>query len=495
MSYFNRVKVEDWTVKGAIQYFEEAKANVDKVPLQLVLDDLNNVMKGARAGKKEAAVKFLRTMHENMEGETRQVMGGSVSVGSISVGTLVDASESGTINYNFNGGQESFACDLSPIPSNNESKDLYNSFLSDSYHPNRTNVHFYETIEAWPSCTTRWMIDDFDVIAGLKAFWDVSSHLATTQGNISDTRILALHRVFPFLINQNDSITLYIGHHDEIFDEIKLLTSGCPPVSSDLILWCYSLATSTDKLAMMKKKCFKIMDLAYEKGNETDILATSILFNIAPRIARNHDSYMIEDTFVHLYFDSLLGDLFSTEEIFYQSWANSTLESSSSTKPDWLNYIRPWYTKIDITTYEVKPPSKQGNSDQSDFVKLGLEMRRMVNKMLDVIKVEDAMVFGILVEGYHVTTYAMDLKAEVYRMMQLGKCNLMSQQCDLKSFPVLFHCLLQVKTLAATVANKIKEAQIAKANGKRNITPGPTWRSDDLMKTTKKKRQSEGSCN
>ncbi|SAL94859.1 hypothetical protein [Absidia glauca] len=193
---------------------------------------------------------------------------------------------------------------------------------------------------------------------------------------------------------------MYIDHHDEILNELKMLTSGCPSISSDLILWCHSLTTTTDKWATMKKKCLDVMNLAYEKGNDTDILATNILFNIAPRIARKRDTYMIEDTFVHLYLDSLLDDLFSTEEVFYQSWANSSLESSTQMKPDWLNYIRPWHMKIDITTCE-----------------LGLEMRGMLNKMLDIIEVEDAMVFGILVEGYHITTYAMDLKAQVYRMI------------------------------------------------------------------------------
>ncbi|KAI7875861.1 hypothetical protein K492DRAFT_173002 [Lichtheimia hyalospora FSU 10163] len=77
-------------------------------------------------------------------------------------------------------------------------------------------------------------------------------------------------------------------------------------------------------------------------------------------------------------------------------------------KPDWLNYIRPWHMKIGITSCEVKPPSKQGICENSDFVKFGLEMRGMLNKMPDTIIVEDAMVFGTLVEGYHFTTHVMD---------------------------------------------------------------------------------------
>ncbi|CAO3591483.1 unnamed protein product [Absidia cylindrospora] len=58
------------------------------------------------------------------------------------------------------------------------------------------------------------------------------------------------------------------------------------------------------------------MNPAYKKGNNTDILAT----NIALRITRKRDTYMIEDTFVHL----LLDDLFSTEQVFYQSWKSSS---------------------------------------------------------------------------------------------------------------------------------------------------------------------------
>ncbi|KAJ8661062.1 hypothetical protein O0I10_003285 [Lichtheimia ornata] len=95
-------------------------------------------------------------------------------------------------------------------------------------------------------------------------------------------------------------------------------------------------------------------------------------------------------------------------------------------KPDWLNHIRPWDMKIDITTCEVKPPMNQEDYEHPDFdfMKLGLEVCGMLNKMLDIIEVEDAMVvFGILVDGYQVTTYATDLKAQVYRMIQLGRCN------------------------------------------------------------------------
>ncbi|SAL94860.1 hypothetical protein [Absidia glauca] len=67
----------------------------------------------------------------------------------------------------------------------------------------------------------------------------------------------------------------------------------------------------------------------------------------------------------------------------------------------------------------------------------------------------------------------------------------MSHQSDLGAFPALFHYLLQVKTLAIIVANKIKVAQLERAKGKRRNSAGPTWRSNDVMQTTKKKRPSQ----
>lgn len=68
-------------------------------------------------------------------------------------------------------------------------------------------------------------------------------------------------------------------------------------------------------------------------------------------------------------------------------------------KPDWLCYVRPWSKKIDLALCEVKSPGKSGSADVSDFVKLGVEMKAMLNKLVGIIGIDDAAVFGILVEG------------------------------------------------------------------------------------------------
>ncbi|CAO3593726.1 unnamed protein product [Absidia cylindrospora] len=340
--------------------------------------------------------------------------------------------------------------------------------------------------EPWPSTCSTWQIGEYDVLDGLNSFYETSKYLANEKGNINDIRILALHMIFPFMLNQDESITKYLDHHAEINDDMASVSM--PTRSVDLSLWCDSLTDGNDTFVGMKKKCFGIMEEAYKKGDATGILATNILFNLAPRVVQV-DSYLIEDTFIHFYLDSILQDLFSTEEIFRQSWANSALESSATMKPDWQNYIRPVHAKIDIATCEIKPPSKQGAAaDFSDFVNLGLEMRGMLNAMFDIIDVESAAVFGILVRGYMITTFKMDMKAHVYRMIQLGSCKIPSQQSDLGMFPALFRCLYHVKTLATVVAQKVKDAQLDRTNRKRKLPTRPPWCSSEALDITKQRR-------
>ncbi|KAI8332381.1 hypothetical protein BC941DRAFT_474164 [Chlamydoabsidia padenii] len=65
-----------------------------------------------------------------------------------------------------------------------------------------------------------------------------------------------------------------------------------------------------------------------------------------------------------------------------------------------------------MNTCETVAPTKRETGDQSDFSKIG--MRGMVNKMLDVTKVKDARIYGILVEAYHVITFDLDMSVCLY---------------------------------------------------------------------------------
>jgi hypothetical protein len=80
--------------------------------------------------------------------------------------------------------------------------------------------------------------------------------------------------------------------------------------------------------------------------------------------------------------------------------ANKTLKSSQSTifKPDWVLYVVPWYIKREIGACEVKAPNKTNPGPISDFAKLALQMKSMVNELVH-LGVDDPRAYGFLVEG------------------------------------------------------------------------------------------------
>jgi hypothetical protein len=96
--------------------------------------------------------------------------------------------------------------------------------------------------------------------------------------------------------------------------------------------------------------------------------------------------------------------MIQSEEIFiyklnHHFRANLTLNSSrDKLKPDWTLYIKPWFTRFDLASCEVKPPKTVGRGDISDFVKIGQGLKDMLNSLLQT-GVKDVSVFGILVEG------------------------------------------------------------------------------------------------
>lgn len=72
--------------------------------------------------------------------------------------------------------------------------------------------------------------------------------------------------------------------------------------------------------------------------------------------------------------------------------------NNSQYKPDWFAYVKPWIKNFKLATCEIKPPSKVGCGDISDFIKLGIQMRDILDEILS-IGVDNASVFGILIEG------------------------------------------------------------------------------------------------
>ncbi|KAI8884067.1 hypothetical protein K501DRAFT_313557 [Backusella circina FSU 941] len=110
---------------------------------------------------------------------------------------------------------------------------------------------------------------------------------------------------------------------------------------------------------------------------------------------------------------------------------------------DWTLYIKPWFTRFDLTSCEMKPPKKVGRGDTSDFVKIGQELKETLDSLLQ-IGVHDAPVFGILVKGIKISFYGMGVVGNVYRRYQIANSQLITKIFQPLFFPSLFDIYVQI---------------------------------------------------
>ncbi|ORX60405.1 hypothetical protein DM01DRAFT_326167 [Hesseltinella vesiculosa] len=106
-----------------------------------------------------------------------------------------------------------------------------------------------------------------------------------------------------------------------------------------------------------KRACAEVLAAA-TKMDDTSFLAVSIIFEWLPRLPSLPASgapKMIEDTFVHQFLDALFTNIFGSEQIFDQEWANGFLETSrtgpTSFKPDWVAFVKPRIARFDLSVY------------------------------------------------------------------------------------------------------------------------------------------------
>ena len=98
---------------------------------------------------------------------------------------------------------------------------------------------------------------------------------------------------------------------------------------------------------------------------------------------------------------------------------------------------------FDILCIEVKLPKKFSNWQlQSDFVKVGKGMKQMIDVLVDN-GIDDAVVAGIVIEGYDIVTCTMELVADgIYLMLEKGRCRLLKSPSEISQVPQLYEHLL-----------------------------------------------------
>ncbi|CAO3637683.1 unnamed protein product [Cunninghamella blakesleeana] len=228
------------------------------------------------------------------------------------------------------------------------------------------------------------------------------------------------------------------------------------PIVYDAWKWCvevdrvYSSSITLKESTMMAKKtvmqlfmykCFKDKVYDDKKENPYEMISDILLLFI------NKFQHWIS------HYDRLKGKLGES----YVMNGNNVENGNASLMADYTVSYSPIHGHIfDLFVVEIKPIGKSSTSQpQSDFVKLGKEMKRMVDCLVNE-DIETVQVDGILVEGIKCHTYIMDLGYDgIYRIVQIGEFNLLRDSSDILLVPKIIEYLSQVKSFLLETANSI----------------------------------------
>jgi hypothetical protein len=126
--------------------------------------------------------------------------------------------------------------------------------------------------------------------------------------------------------------------------------------------------------------------------------------------------------------------------------ANGQLKSKDANKykPDFLISFKCVNTLCGLVVGEFKAPNHQ-SALESDLVKTGKQMRCLYNSLVKQ-GVQNPLVCGILVEGFTMSTFVMDLASPgIYRLINLSHLELFKTIDQLTCLPVALLRLIQVK--------------------------------------------------
>ncbi|KAG2202175.1 hypothetical protein INT46_007690, partial [Mucor plumbeus] len=232
--------------------------------------------------------------------------------------------------------------------------------------------------------------------------------------------------------------------------------------------------------------------------NPLDLIVANILHRAALLFSNGTPDSDLEDSFMHNFIATLFEDIFMLDTILESKWANGQLsgkrkcDDGTHFKPDYVIFITQRSHRLDLSCAEAKSPiNNRIIFPKSDLVKLGQEMRWMLNKLVRE-GVGKPVVGGILVTGFQTQTYKMELiDIGVYRMVELSKTLFFRNIHELTLIPTIVSNLLQLKHVILTTAKKANDRLCSKSKGiPPRHDPPVSWLRDtdiDLVKRQKTK--------
>ncbi|KAI9257183.1 hypothetical protein BDA99DRAFT_515763 [Phascolomyces articulosus] len=304
-----------------------------------------------------------------------------------------------------------------------------------------------------------WIVGEINVIEKCEQYAARTLEQIESLKSMSDTRILALNRIFLFADDINKSVSAYFGSgkHEQIVDSLGIM-DNLKTASDKVNAWCATCGlVRYSSWINVQRKTIGYLNEALASENEFDLVIANILHRLLPPFAINGTSNGIgEDSYVHIVLAPLLELTFDFERSMNHMWANVSLQENKNLKPDYALYVNGLSKRFVVLVAEFKPPGGKDRME-SDLVKIGNEMRFMVNRLVK-LGVESPVVGGILVNKNTLSTYKLEIRgAEVYCMVQLSSIKLFTNVLEFSLIPTITSYLHQLKDITKETAIKVQD--------------------------------------
>ncbi|KAI8081810.1 uncharacterized protein B0P05DRAFT_447289, partial [Gilbertella persicaria] len=317
-------------------------------------------------------------------------------------------------------------------------------------------------------------VNGFNISNALSQFGWSSLSLHDKGDALSDMRLLSLDHIYAFANDISSSVTKYLGqdvHFDVVQDLSLQLFEIFPEISPIISGLCIQLSTLHSAVPWIKMMELASSAILKTKGQDMEtILYGSIIYKTITTLAGMNTALDNEDTFIHNCLHNLLASIFSCDKCFIQEWANKSLESSSTYQPDWCASVKFWKNKYNIIATEAKSKANQNRGIISDYVKLGRELKLMLEKLI-YSGVNEPEVYGLLLKGGVLEIYMMDIKVDgIYRFVEIDTVNLVTNFTEMTNLMRTLPILYRLKERVLSIAKRLELVELQKSKG---ITVNP----------------------
>ncbi|KAI7854485.1 hypothetical protein BDC45DRAFT_535497 [Circinella umbellata] len=245
------------------------------------------------------------------------------------------------------------------------------------------------------------------------------------------------------------------------------------------------------KIKIRKLTTVQIVE-ARQSQDKVETIAANLLHYLALNLSNGAPNVQLEDSFVHHIVSVIFESVFQSDKLLKYQWANGKLGGKRKRSDDDDAKFKPGFVVFVSHQNDYNTAPSEVNLQQMQI--MGKEMKWKIDDLIK-LGIENPVVCGILVQGFAMTTYKMNLLyPKIYRIIELKSITLPKSLHEVTSLPPALKAMLQIKTVIRKTVLKAKKRALQKSNGEVSKTiPAALYLSYSnytLQRSTNKKTKS-----